>query len=53
MLSFDLPELAETITKIRHRNFEKGPYGGPGWANYVATYFNDTLRFWKVVARLA
>jgi DNA modification methylase len=51
-LSFDLPELAEIMTEIRKRNAEKGPYGGPGWANYVATYFNDTFRFWKVAASL-
>lgn len=51
-LSFDLPELAEIVTEIRKRNAGKGPYGGPGWANYVATYFNDTIRFWKVAASL-
>ncbi len=51
-LAFDLPELAEIIEKIRGRNIQKGPYGGPGWANYVATYFNDTLQFWRVTARL-
>ncbi len=51
-LSFNLPDLAGTIEKIRGRNVQKGPYGGPGWANYVATYFNDTLQFWQVTARL-
>lgn len=51
-LSFDLPELSNVMTEIRKRNAEKGPYGGPGWANYVATYFNDTFRFWKVAAGL-
>jgi hypothetical protein len=52
MLSFHLPELSETVVRIRGTNVEKGPYGGPGWANYVATYFNDSLRFWKIVAGL-
>jgi len=51
-LSFDMPELAGIMTEIRKRNSEKGPYGGPGWANYIATYFNDTFRFWKVAATL-
>jgi DNA modification methylase len=51
-LSFDMPELAETIERVRQRNTHKGPYGGPGWANYVATYFNDTLRFWRVAEKL-
>jgi DNA modification methylase len=52
VLSFCLPELAEVVTKIHGRNMAKGAYGGPGWANYVATYFNDTLQFWRVAASL-
>jgi hypothetical protein len=51
-LSFDLTELFEVIEEIRSRNEERGPYGGPGWANYAATYFNDTYRFCKVISRL-
>jgi hypothetical protein len=51
-LAFDLPELSEIIEAIRNRNTEKGCYGGPGWANYVATYFNDTHRFCKVLAQI-
>jgi hypothetical protein len=51
-LSFELTELFDVIEEIRSRNEERGPYGGPGWANYVATYFNDTYRFCKVVSRL-
>jgi DNA modification methylase len=51
-LAFNLPELTETVIRIRGRNVEKGSYGGPGWANYVATYFNDTLRFWNTAAAL-
>lgn len=51
-LSFHQAELADTVRRIRERNVEKGPYGGPGWANYVATYFNDALRFWNVAAGL-
>jgi hypothetical protein len=51
-LDFDLPELRLTIDLLRDRNKEKGPYGGPGWANYVATYFNDAYRFCEVTASL-
>jgi len=51
-LAFDLRGLKEDIAAIRSRNTDKGVYGGPGWANYVATYFNDTYRFCKVLAQL-
>ena len=51
-LSFELSELFDVVEEIRSRNGERGPYGGPGWANYVATYFNDTHRFCKVITRL-
>lgn len=51
-LAFGLPELEDILTAIRTRNVEKGNYGGPGWANYVATYFNDTLRFCKILSAL-
>jgi DNA modification methylase len=51
-LSFSCPGLEKIIRQVRSRNVEKGPYGGPGWANYVATYFNDTHRFCRVVEAL-
>jgi hypothetical protein len=51
-LAFEMPELSDIIDAIRDRNTEKGQYGGPGWANYVATYFNDTHRFCTVLAQL-
>ena len=38
-------EIRGTIDEIRRRNPEKGLYGGAGWANYAALYFNDCLRF--------
>lgn len=50
--SFGLPELQEVIEQIRHLNPDRGHYGGAGWANYAATYFNDTFRFCKVAASL-
>jgi DNA methylase len=51
-LAFEMPELSDIIEAIRSRNTEKGCYGGPGWANYVATYFNDTHRFCQVLSKL-
>jgi hypothetical protein len=51
-LTFKMPELSDVIAAIRGRNTEKGCYGGPGWANYVATYFNDTYRFCRVLSEL-
>ena len=40
-------DLADLIGELRGLNPEKGQYGGNGWANYAATYFNDTYRFGK------
>jgi hypothetical protein len=48
-LAFDMPALNQTMREIASRNLEKGTYGGPGWANYVATYFNDAHRFCNVL----
>lgn len=47
-LTFKLPELEHVLNAIRERNPEKGTYGGGGWANYAATYFNDCARFFEV-----
>ena len=33
------------LDEVRGRNPEKGVYGGNGWANYAARYFNDCARF--------
>ena len=40
-----LPHLAEQLQDLRARHAEKGTYGGRGWANYAATYFNDCQLF--------
>lgn len=50
-LEFDHPELSRTLSRLRQTRKEKGPYGGPGWANYVAAYFNDCYRFCRVLKR--
>lgn len=38
-------DLAERLQSLRKLNLEKGIYGGNGWANYAASYFNDCYRF--------
>ena len=40
-----LPHLAGQLEELGTRNTEKGAYGGRGWANYAAAYFNDCQRF--------
>jgi excisionase family DNA binding protein len=51
-LTFELPELEAVIDRIRQRNLDRGIYGGPGWANYAAQYFNDTYRLCEVMRAL-
>ncbi len=51
-LDFDMAALEQIMREIASRNLEKGTYGGAGWANYVATYFNDTYRFCDVLSHL-
>lgn len=51
-LCFSFPALEKVIERVRGLNTEKGSYGGPGWANYAATYFNDTYRFCQLLNRM-
>jgi DNA modification methylase len=46
-LEFNLPnsDLQERIDYLRTLRSDKGVYGGNGWANYAATYFNDSWKF--------
>ncbi len=44
--------LSSLIDELRGRNAERGAYGGPGWANYAATYFNDCQKFCRVTKPL-
>lgn len=37
--------IRETLAQVRRQNPDKGVYGGGGWANYAARYFNDCGRF--------
>ena len=46
-LDFSLPgtDIAERLQQLRLLHPEKKIYGGNGWANYAASYFNDCHRF--------
>ena len=37
--------LTDSLRLLRAQTPEKGIYGGKGWANYAASYFNDCYRF--------
>jgi hypothetical protein len=39
------PAIRRTLAEVGRRNPDKGVYGGRGWANYAARYFNDCVRF--------
>ena len=43
--SIDDDAIREAIAEVRTRNPDRGIYGGNGWANYAARYFNDCARF--------
>ena len=51
-LTFEFRDLEITLQKLRETRVDKGAYGGPGWANYVASYFNDCFRFMAALKRL-
>ncbi|MFH0960235.1 MAG: DNA methyltransferase [Pseudomonadota bacterium] len=48
-LTFSLPDtdLEERLQLLRSLNPEKKVYGGNGWANYAAAYFDDCVKFAK------
>ena len=43
--SIENDDIKRTLDTVRQKNPEKGIYGGYGWANYAALYFNDCVRF--------
>ena len=47
-----LSHLENQISELRHRNRDKGAYGGPGWANYATSYFNDCQCFCRITKKL-
>ncbi len=51
-LVFEHHDLEKTLQQLRKTRTEQGAYGGPGWANYVTTYFNDCFRFTSALKRV-
>src|SRR6266404_756608 len=51
-LDFEHDELERLLGQIRGVSVERGSYGGSGWANYAASYFNDTNRFCRVASQV-
>jgi hypothetical protein len=49
-LDFKHASLERLIKEIRSINVERREYGGPGWANYAVSYFNDTNRFCEILS---
>jgi len=45
-------EIKECLDVLRAKTPEKGVYGGNGWANYAASYFNDCHRFARAAAEV-
>jgi len=51
-LALDYPALEEKLSLLRSLHPDRGAYGGTGWANYAATYFNDCAAFCHVTAEV-
>jgi DNA modification methylase len=51
-LEFQHSGLERKLELLREINADKKTYGGHGWANYAATYFNDSNRFCKILRKL-
>jgi hypothetical protein len=51
-MRFSLKELRQLIERLRGIRTDKGPYGGPGWANYVTAYFNDAQMFFHILRKV-
>lgn len=50
-LEFEYSQLESLLCSIRSTRAEKGPYGGPGWSNYAASYFNDSYAFLQELSK--
>lgn len=51
-LALEHPGLERILSQLRKLSPEKGQYGGRGWANYAASYFNDCDRFLEALKRV-
>jgi DNA modification methylase len=50
-LDFAHSGIEAMLSKLRATRRAHGPYGGAGWANYAATYFNDTRRWLSLLKK--
>jgi len=51
-LAFEHRSLERILSGLRKLSPEKGQYGGRGWANYAASYFNDCDRLLIALKRV-
>ncbi|MGO9019202.1 MAG: MerR family transcriptional regulator [Syntrophobacteraceae bacterium] len=51
-LEFHHALLEKKLELLREINSDRKTYGGHGWANYAATYFNDSYRFCVTLGKL-
>jgi hypothetical protein len=51
-LEFEHANLQDLLDQVRSVNTDRGTYGGNGWANYAASYFNDTARFCRIASQV-
>ncbi len=51
-LKFSFPMLENLLKSVRESNSSGRVYGGGGWANYLATYFNDSFDFLRNLSSL-
>lgn len=45
-------EVKAVVDDVRRCNVERGSYGGPGWSNYAASYFNDLNTFAELLSQI-
>ena len=50
-LKFSFPALADLLGEIRKTRHQHRVYDGQGWANYLATYFNDSFDFLNTISQ--
>jgi len=51
-LSFTNNDLQRLLDLLKEQKKEKGVYGGKGWANYAASYFNDCHRLLEAMKKV-
>jgi len=49
-LNLNFPALRALLDEIRNTSSRARVYGGYGWANYLATYFNDSFDFLRTLS---